>query len=162
MPSMESFTTFSGIMAFLATVALLRGRYTIGATILIIAGAGGVAIFWDRWSREAGPHVQVQALLSPVMPTFEQFALLATHLPMLVAGLIILAITVHRANKRARGPHPEAQQRDAGPTTALDDPDNAGVESGGPTREGRRRLTVSDEAASRSGERGGKLRQPLG
>jgi len=35
----ESLTTFSGLLAFVATLALFWRRFTVGATALIIAGA---------------------------------------------------------------------------------------------------------------------------
>jgi hypothetical protein len=101
-PSFESLTTFSGIFVFCATLALWHRRYTVGATLLIIAGAGGVGIFWDRWSRDAGPHVQVQALFSSDAPSGEQLILLGTHFPLLVLGLVILAISSQRFKQEVR------------------------------------------------------------
>lgn len=80
MPSVESLTTFSGLFAFLGTLALLNKRWTIASTLLIIAGSAGIGIFWDRWSRDTGHHVQIQTLFTGSAPSPEQLALLATQI----------------------------------------------------------------------------------
>ena len=97
MPSIDSLATVSGLLTFFGTAALLYKRFTPAALLFIIDGSAGTAIFWDRWSRETGHHVQVSALFSGVAPTAGEWALLATHLPLLVVGLMIYFWTVRVA-----------------------------------------------------------------
>ena len=81
---------------------MLNGRWTIASTLFLIAGSAGLGIFWDRWSRETGEHVQVWALFAGQAPSGEQMALLATHLPMLALGIAILAIQARRERQVQR------------------------------------------------------------
>jgi hypothetical protein len=64
MPNLASITTFSGLLTFFGTLALLWGRPTPASVLYIIAGAGGAAVFWDRWSQRAGDQMHVTAFLS--------------------------------------------------------------------------------------------------
>jgi hypothetical protein len=57
MPNLESLTTFSGLVVALAAVVVFYRLYTVAAVMLIMDGAGGTAIFWDRWSQRAGHQV---------------------------------------------------------------------------------------------------------
>jgi hypothetical protein len=96
-----SFYTFSGLFVFGALVAILNRWLTAGGLLLTIAGAGGIGIFWERWSQLAGDNVHITAFLTPVAPTEAQFRLLITHLAMLVAG-VILIVTVARKQSANR------------------------------------------------------------
>ncbi len=94
MPTLASLTTVSGILGFVATLMLMMGRRAAAAVLFISAGSGGIGIFWDRWSRDSGEHARLTALFSGSAPTPDQFVLLATHVPLLVVGLIALALVV--------------------------------------------------------------------
>lgn len=87
---LDSLGTFSGLFTFFAFVALLNRRITTGALFLTVAGAAGLGVFWDRWSRLTGYEVQIRALWNPVTPTESQVWLFVTHLTMLMAGLALL------------------------------------------------------------------------
>ncbi len=100
MIDLHSFYTFSGLFAFGAVLALLYRCFTAAGLLLTTAGAGGVGIFWERWSRLAGDNVHVTALVSPAWPTTAQWELLGTHLPLLVCGVIIISAL---ARKRREG-----------------------------------------------------------
>jgi hypothetical protein len=100
MPDINSLTTFSGLLAFFATLGLLHRRFTPAAILLVIAGAGGTAIAWDRWSLRAGDDVHVTALISGRAPTASEAAMFITHLPLLAIGLGIL-ILAHRRSPSA-------------------------------------------------------------
>ncbi len=89
----NSFYTFSGLFATGALVALMYRRFTLSGLLLTIAGAAGIGIFWERWSRLAGDDVHVTALFNPVMPTTAQWELLATHVPFLVCGVALIFMT---------------------------------------------------------------------
>ncbi len=87
----DSLTTFSGLMVFFATL-LLASRHFFPASVLMIAdGAAGMGIFWDRWSERSGHQTQVAAIISPAPLSSHDLQLLATHLPLLLLGLVILA-----------------------------------------------------------------------
>lgn len=96
MPNLYSLTTFSGVVVCLATIVLLYRLFTIAAVMLIMDGAGGTAIFWDRWSERAGHQVHFSALMHAEPPTGAEVAMLVTHLPLAVLGLMILAIVTWR------------------------------------------------------------------
>ena len=102
MPNIYSLTTFSGLVVCLATIALLYRHFTLGAVMLIMDGTGGTAIFWDRWSQRAGHQVHIGALLSAVPPTGSEIAMLVTHLPLAVVGLIILGVLTWQKNHDRR------------------------------------------------------------
>jgi hypothetical protein len=95
-PHLDSLATLSGLLTFFGTAALLYKRFTPAAILFVIDGSAGTGIFWDRWSRETGHHVQVSALFSGVAPRTADLELLATHLPLLVIGLVILAAVAWR------------------------------------------------------------------
>ena len=99
MPNFASLTTFSGLVVCLATIALLYRHFTVGAVMLIMDGAGGTAIFWDRWSQRAGNQVHIDSLLSAVPPTGSEVAMLVTHLPLAVVGLVILGVLTWRRSQ---------------------------------------------------------------
>jgi len=96
------FYTFSGLFVFGALVAVMNRWLTLAGLLLTVAGAAGVGIFWERWSRLAGDNVRLAALLDPVRPTPGQLELLATHLPLLAVGVVILSAVAWR-NRRAEG-----------------------------------------------------------
>jgi hypothetical protein len=104
MPDLNSLTTLSGVVVCLSTIVLFYRLFTVGAVMLIMDGAGGTAIFWDRWSARAGEQVHVTALASPVPPTSSELAMLLTHLPLAILGLCILgAVTWRRTRASAAG-----------------------------------------------------------
>ncbi len=101
MPNFYSLTTFSGLVVCFATIALLYRKFTLGAVMLIMDGTGGTAIFWDRWSQRGGNQVHLNALFSAVPPTRSELAMLVTHLPLAVLGLVVLtAVTWRRHHER--------------------------------------------------------------
>jgi hypothetical protein len=98
LPNINSLTTFSGILAFAATMALLYRRGLLGSILLIIAGSGGLAIAWDRWSYESGHQVHFTALFSAKGPSSDEAAMILTHGPLLLIGLLILFFESRRSN----------------------------------------------------------------
>ncbi|MEX0800962.1 MAG: hypothetical protein WD379_07095 [Dehalococcoidia bacterium] len=86
MPDIGSLTTFSGLMAFFGTLCLLSRQFTGAGLLLLISGAAGTGIFWDRWSERAGDQVHVTALFAGHPPSPDETAMLATHLPLLILG----------------------------------------------------------------------------
>jgi hypothetical protein len=92
----HSLQTFSGLFVFLALVCLLNRWLTIGGLLLTVAGAAGLGVFWERWSRLTGYEVQLRALWHPVRPTAGQDWLFATHTGMLLIGLALLAWLARR------------------------------------------------------------------
>ncbi len=100
----DAFYTFSSLFVCGALVALMNKWFTAAGITLTVAGAAGVGIFWERWSSLAGDDVHVAALVNPVAPTRGQIELLATHLPMLLAGAgILAAVAWRRALERTTG-----------------------------------------------------------
>lgn len=95
--------TFSGLLVFVAVVALTNAWYTVAGLLLTIAGAGGLGVFWERWSRMAGDDVHISAFLSPAQPTTGQWQLLTTHAPMLAIGATLLMWVAWRNS------HPKGQ-----------------------------------------------------
>lgn len=93
------FSTFSGILVFLAVFAAMHRRGTVSGLLLTVAGAGGVGVFWERWSRLTGDDVHVTALLHPVAPTFGEAALLVTHTALLAAGIVTVSICAARKSQ---------------------------------------------------------------
>jgi hypothetical protein len=96
----DAFRTFSGLLTLLAMLALLSRRLTPAALLLIIDGAAGTGIFWDRWSRATGHQVQLSALFSGALSRTSDLDLLVTHLPLLIIGLAIIATVSWRNAKR--------------------------------------------------------------
>lgn len=74
----------------MALVCVLNGWFTAGGLFLTVAGAAGVGVFWERWSRLTGYEVELRALAHPVAPTSGEVALVATHGVMLLAGVALL------------------------------------------------------------------------
>ena len=72
------------------------GRPVLAATLLVIAGSGGSAVAWDRWSERTGEQVHLTALISPAAPTVGEVTTLAMHFPLLVVGLLLLALSVRQ------------------------------------------------------------------
>jgi hypothetical protein len=95
-PNLNSLTTFSGLFAFFAVMALMYGRFTIASVLLMIGGSGGLAITWDRWSARAGDQVHVTAFLDGPKPSGDELWMIGTHGPMLVLGLTLLSLIVRR------------------------------------------------------------------
>ena len=102
MPQLSSLATISGLLTFFGTAALLYRRFTLAALLFVIDGSAGTGIFWDRWSREAGHHVQVSALFSGVPPREADWVLLGTHFPLLLAGLAIIGVVGLRTREGSR------------------------------------------------------------
>lgn len=102
MPNLYSLTTFSGVVVCIATIALFYRHYTFGALLLIMDGAGGAAIFWDRWSQRAGSQVHFDALFSAVPPTGSEIAMLVTHVPLAILGLTIFGVMAWRRKHEGR------------------------------------------------------------
>lgn len=102
MPDVNSLTTFSGLVVCLATIVFFYRLFTVAAVMLIMDGAGGTAIFWDRWSERAGHQVHLSALSDAVPPTGSEAAMLVTHLPLAILGLTLLAIVTWRRNNEAQ------------------------------------------------------------
>jgi hypothetical protein len=102
LPNIYSLTTFSGLVVCLATIALLYRHFTIGAVMLIMDGAGGTALFWDRWSARAGNQVHIDSLFSAVPPTSSEVAMLVTHLPLAVVGLTIIGVMTWQRSRERR------------------------------------------------------------
>jgi hypothetical protein len=90
MPSLASLTTFSGLLVLFGVLAILWSRPLVAGVLFTIAGAGGTAIFWDRWSRLSGHDVHLTALSSAATPAPGDLTLLATHFPILVVGAAII------------------------------------------------------------------------
>ncbi|HYM15542.1 MAG TPA: hypothetical protein VEZ14_08275 [Dehalococcoidia bacterium] len=94
----NSFQTFSGLLAFSALLAFFYRRLTTAAILLTISGAGGVGIFWERWSKLTGHDARVTALVSGVRPTNAQLWLFATHFPLLVLGVASLVVLARKGD----------------------------------------------------------------
>ena len=99
MVTFQSFATLSGLFLFFAFVALLNRWLTLGGLLLTVAGAAGVGVFWERWSRLTGYDVEVRAIWHPVPPTFAQAWLLGTHAAMLLGGVALLAWIAWRRDR---------------------------------------------------------------
>ena len=100
MIGLGSITTFSGIVAGLATYLLLRGSRGASYIMFLIMGTGGLAILWDRWSTRAGHRASIEAFLSPANPVSNDIWLLATHLPLFIFGLAGLILTLRSGQSR--------------------------------------------------------------
>ena len=61
-------------------------------------GSGGSAVAWDRWSERTGEQVHLTAFLDPAAPTAGEVTMVVTHLPLLIVGLVLLAVSFRRAN----------------------------------------------------------------
>jgi|SRR3989304_2074279 len=101
MPTLDSFTTFSGVAIFLGTMCLFLGLRAVGSVLYIIIGSAGVGIFWDRWSLRVGNQDQIGVLFSGDGPTFREIILLSTHGPLLVIGLVILVLILAPGSKQS-------------------------------------------------------------
>ena len=86
----------------IALVALMNAWYTVAGLLLTVAAAGGLGVFWERWSRLSGSDVHISAFLSPAEPTTGQWQLLTTHAPMLVIGATLLMWVAWRNSHRKR------------------------------------------------------------
>jgi hypothetical protein len=98
----HSLQTFSGLFVFLALIAVLNGWHTLGGLLLTVAGAAGLGVFWERWSRLTGYEVQVRALWHPVRPTGGEAWLFATHVTMLALGASLLLWASWRRTEGSR------------------------------------------------------------
>ncbi|MEX0786532.1 MAG: hypothetical protein WD939_07845 [Dehalococcoidia bacterium] len=79
----------------------MADRPFVASALLIIAGTGGAAVAWDRWSARTGEQVHLTAFFSPVAPSAGELTMLVTHVPMLILGLVLLAVAVrHRGEQR--------------------------------------------------------------
>lgn len=90
----SSLYTLSGLFFIGAALAFVLDRHVLAAVLLIMAGSGGFAVAWDRWSERTGEQVHLTALLSPTAPTADEATLFATHVPLLLIGLVLLALSV--------------------------------------------------------------------
>jgi len=104
MPDINSLTSFSGLMVFFAVLAFLYRRHVVTAVLLIVAGAAGTGIVWDRWSERAGDQVHFGAFLDPTTPKSDEIAMISTHLPLLVLGLALLTYSVMRKRQEEESP----------------------------------------------------------
>ena len=102
MPNLYSLTTFSGLVVAFSVIVIFYRWYMLGAVFLIMDGAGGTAIFWDRWSARAGNQVHIDAMFSGVPPTSSELAMLYTHLPLAVIGLIMIGVITWRKDREAK------------------------------------------------------------
>ena len=96
----SSLYTLSGLLVIAAALSYVLDRPLAAATLLIIAGSGGTAVAWDRWSERTGDQVHLTALLSPTEPTMGEVTTLATHFPLLVLGLLLLVLAVRTTARR--------------------------------------------------------------
>ncbi len=85
----------------MSVAALMLRRYYAAAVGFLALGAGALAIVWDSWSARAGHHMELTALVEPVALSSRETFLLATHLPLLLAGLALLAL--RRSASAGRG-----------------------------------------------------------
>jgi hypothetical protein len=99
-PDADSVITVSGLLVFAATVLVLTRRVFAGSMLMLIAGSGGLAIFWDRWSERAGHQARITALLTGPAPSDREIELLVTHLPIFILGVALLFA---HGKRRARG-----------------------------------------------------------
>jgi hypothetical protein len=99
MPDINSLTTFSGVLSFLAVLALLWRRWGLSGTLFTIAGSAGVAIAWDRWSQRAGDQVHFGALFSGTPLKGSEIAMITSHGPLLIIGLALLTYTLTRSHR---------------------------------------------------------------
>lgn len=95
----SSLFTLSGLLFIGAAAAYAAERPIVAAALLIMAGAGGSAVAWERWSARTGEQVHLTAFFSPVAPSAAELTMLATHVPMLIIGLALLAVSVRRRDK---------------------------------------------------------------
>lgn len=86
----DALATVSALLALVSVVLALLGQRVLATIALLSLGAGGLAVFWERWSARAGEHMSLLALLHPVPLTDAELFLLATHAPFFVAGLAAL------------------------------------------------------------------------
>lgn len=77
-------------------MSLLLGRRAVGSILYIVTGSAGVGIFWDRWSSRVGHQDQIDVLFSGEGPTTREVVMLSTHGPLLLVGLLILALMLGR------------------------------------------------------------------
>jgi hypothetical protein len=101
-PDADSTITVSGLLIFAATVLVLTRRLFAGSVLMLIAGSGGMAIFWDRWSERAGHQARITAFLTAPTPTATEIELFVTHLPLLMLGIALL---VARQRRHSGGPY---------------------------------------------------------
>lgn len=88
--------TLSGLLFVGGALMYVLEHRVLAATMLVVAGAGGCGGAWDRWSARTGEHVHLTAFFSPVAPSAGELTMLATHVPMLVTGLVLLALATRR------------------------------------------------------------------
>lgn len=89
---LASLYTISGALTVGAAVLHYLNRSLAGAVLLIMAGAGGSAVAWDRWSARTGEQVHLTAFLNITGPSPDEVAMLVTHVPLLALGLVALAL----------------------------------------------------------------------
>ena len=94
----SSLYTFSGLLFIGGALMYALGRPAAAATLLIIAGSGGSAVAWDRWSDRTGEQVHLTAFLNPTSPSAGEITMIVTHVPLLVLGLALLLMEFRRAN----------------------------------------------------------------
>ena len=94
----SSLYTFSGLLFIGAALMYVLDRPVAAAILLIIAGSGGSAVAWDRWSARTGEQVHLTAFLNPASPSAGEITMIVTHVPLLVLGLALLLMEFRRAN----------------------------------------------------------------
>lgn len=95
----SSLYTFSGILVILSAFFYVVRQPIASAVLLIIAGSGGSAVAWDRWSERSGEQVHLTAFVEPVLPTAGELTTLLTHFPLLVIGLVFLMVTLRERSE---------------------------------------------------------------
>ncbi len=99
MIGLDALTTFSGVLAALATYLTIMGKRFAGGVTYVIVGAGGLAVLWERWSERTGEPAHFSAFLSPVAPISNDIFLMVTHFPVLCVGIYLLYIETRRIER---------------------------------------------------------------
>jgi len=100
--SAGSVVTVSGAFVILATLLIANRRFFESSLLMTVAGSGGLAMFWDRWSLRAGDQAHFGALLSAPAPSPSELRLLITHAPLLALGIFLLLRERSRWQRRGR------------------------------------------------------------
>jgi hypothetical protein len=98
----ESWATASVVLSVLAVVALASKRCLFASLGFAGLGFSALGIVWDQWSERTGHHMEIWAVLDPVPLTEREVFLLATHLPLLILGVILLSNDTGKVRKLDR------------------------------------------------------------
>jgi hypothetical protein len=82
--------TASVALTIVSLIALMLRRRLLASLGFLALGFGAAAIVWDEWSRRAGHHMELTALLHPVALSSREAFLLATHGPLFLIGVGLL------------------------------------------------------------------------